>query len=100
LRVGKHLSALDLSALGGLWLRAILRPDDIVMGFGPPKATPTCRWHSMTRRGVLLPDRQILYHTLWETVNAFLEHRAQGLDAGEAGFSIHISGDKRRTPPA
>src|SRR5271167_2277270 len=36
--VGKRaLPALDLSTLFRPWLEAILRPDDIVMGFGPPE---------------------------------------------------------------
>ena len=36
--VGKRaLPALDLSALFRPWLEAILRPEDIVMGFGPPE---------------------------------------------------------------
>ena len=36
--VGKRaLAALDLSAAPEPWLRAILRADDIVMGFGPPE---------------------------------------------------------------
>src|SRR5665213_2600015 len=36
--VGKRaLPALDLSLLFGPWLDAILRPQDIVMGFGPPE---------------------------------------------------------------
>src|SRR6202166_601984 len=35
--VGKRaLPALDLSLLFRPWMDAILRPDDIVMGFGPP----------------------------------------------------------------
>src|SRR5580658_3736485 len=35
--VGKRaLPALDLSSLFGPWLKAILRPEDIVMGLGPP----------------------------------------------------------------
>src|SRR5215468_2605259 len=35
--VGKRaLPALDLSILFGPWLRTILTPNDIVMGFGPP----------------------------------------------------------------
>src|SRR5690242_3971328 len=39
--VGKRaLPALDLSALPGPWLDAILRPEDIVMGFGPPEGDP------------------------------------------------------------
>src|SRR5580658_6917742 len=36
--VGKRaLPALDLSLLFRPWLDAILKPDDIVMGFGPPE---------------------------------------------------------------
>ncbi len=36
--VGKRaLAAMDLSAAPEEWLRAILRADDIVMGFGPPE---------------------------------------------------------------
>src|SRR5271156_283092 len=39
--VGKRaLPALDLSILYQPWLEAILRPDDIVMGFGPPEGDP------------------------------------------------------------
>ena len=39
--VGKRaLPALDLSVLFGPWLDAILRPEDIVMGFGPPEGDP------------------------------------------------------------
>ena len=39
--VGKRaLPALDLSLLFRPWLEAILHPDDIVMGFGPPEGDP------------------------------------------------------------
>ena len=39
--VGKRaLPALDLSMALQPWLRAILRPEDIVMGFGPPEGDP------------------------------------------------------------
>jgi len=39
--VGKRaLPALDLSLLPGPWLEAILQPEDIVMGFGPPDGDP------------------------------------------------------------
>src|SRR5262244_2541761 len=39
--VGKRaLPALDLSAMAGPWLQVILRPEDIVMGFGPPQGDP------------------------------------------------------------
>ncbi len=36
--VGKRaLPALDISVLFGPWLKAIVHPEDIVMGFGPPE---------------------------------------------------------------
>src|SRR5271167_5010125 len=39
--VGKRaLPALDLSILFRPWVEAIVRPDDIVMGFGPPEGDP------------------------------------------------------------
>src|SRR5277367_6423465 len=39
--VGKRaLPALDLSMLFRPWLDALLQPDDIVMGFGPPEGDP------------------------------------------------------------
>jgi len=39
--VGKRaLPAIDLSVLFGPWLAAILKPEDIVMGFGPPGGDP------------------------------------------------------------
>src|SRR4029077_9462901 len=40
--VGKRaLPALDLSIMFRPWLEAIVRPDDIVMGFGPPEGDPS-----------------------------------------------------------
>jgi D-sedoheptulose 7-phosphate isomerase len=39
--VGKRaLPALDLSVLFRPWIGAILHPEDIVMGFGPPEGDP------------------------------------------------------------
>src|SRR3984885_2225687 len=39
--VGKRaLPALDLSVLFRPWLDALMQPDDIVMGFGPPEGDP------------------------------------------------------------
>ncbi len=36
--VGKRaLPALDLSMAFGAWVEALVRPDDMVMGFGPPE---------------------------------------------------------------
>jgi D-sedoheptulose 7-phosphate isomerase len=41
---------------------------------------------------------EILYHTLWESVHVFLEHRELGHDVGEAGFLYPFLGqDKQET---
>lgn len=102
--VGKRaLPALDLSSLFGPWLEAIALPEDIVMGFGPPdgdaEVDASLEWAQ--KRGCMtfaLPGQngsyavrsgtsdafthqetiEILYHTLWETVHVFLEHRELG----------------------
>ncbi len=109
--VGKRaLPAMDLSLVYGPWLDAICRPDDMVMGFGPPGGDPGVHvaLEKARRRGAMtfaLPGDagdysvqidapafvhqelvEILYHTLWETVHVFFEHRELGLDTGPAGF--------------
>src|SRR5215467_5887265 len=98
--VGKRaLPALDLSILFRPWMESILRPDDIVMGFGPPEGDVEV-WATLQEAGRLgamtfaLPGAEgsysvgahtqdsfihqemleILYHTLWETVHVFFEH--------------------------
>ena len=110
--VGKRaLPALDLSMEFPAWLDAILRPEDIVMGFGPPDGDPAV-WAALAvarSRGAMtfaLPGSvgsyaipavthdpfmhqeliEILYHTLWETVHVFFEHRELGHDVGHAEF--------------
>src|SRR6201997_3503757 len=110
--VGKRpLPALDLSILFKPWLEAIVRPDDIVMGFGPPEGDPSV-WVALDAadsRGAMtfaLPGLEgsytippangdafiqqelveVLYHTLWETVHVFFEHHELGHDVGEAEF--------------
>lgn len=110
--VGKRaLPALDLSALFRPWLEAVVQSDDMVMGFGPPGGDPEVSAAlAMARaRGAMTfalpgpegsyavaatnPDAfihqemiEILYHTLWESVHVFFEHRELGHDVGEAGF--------------
>jgi len=110
--VGKRaLPALDLSAAFGPWVEALVRPEDIVIGFGPPGGDPevTSALRTAESRGAMtlaLPGArgsyafeapalhpfvhqeltEILYHTLWETVHVFLEHQGLGHDAGSAGF--------------
>ena len=123
--VGKRaLPALDLSILFRPWLETILKPEDIVMGFGPPEggsrglgcaaARPFARSDDVcAARGLqgsyfiapATPDPfmhqeliEILYHTLWETVHVFFEHRELGHDVGDAGFLYPFLGqDKQET---
>ena len=120
--VGKRaLPALDLSILFRPWLDAILRPDDIVMGFGPPEGDPEV-WAALEtahRRKAMtfaLPGPEgsyaippsnadpfiqqelieLLYHTLWETVHVFFEHRELGHDVGEAEFLYPFLGREKQ----
>jgi D-sedoheptulose 7-phosphate isomerase len=120
--VGKRaLPALDLSVLFRPWLEAILRPEDIVMGFGPPEGDPEV-WatlqqaHSQDAMTFALPGFEgsyavdaatqdpfihqemieVLYHTLWETVHVFFEHRALGHEVGESAFLYPFLGTKKQ----
>jgi D-sedoheptulose 7-phosphate isomerase len=120
--VGKRaLPALDLSALMRPWLEVILRSEDIVMGFGPPEGDPEV-WaalESAHARGAMtfaLPGPsgsyalkpatedpfihqelvEIFYHTLWETVHVFLEHRELGQDVGQTEFLYPFLGQKKQ----
>ncbi|HET6145237.1 MAG TPA: SIS domain-containing protein [Candidatus Acidoferrales bacterium] len=120
--VGKRaLPALDLSAAFEPWLRALLQPEDIVMGFSPPNGDADVRAaldfantrHAMTFAlpgmsgsyfcNSAAPDAfmhqeliEVLYHTLWETVHVFFEHRELGLDAGEAGYLYPFLGKQKQ----
>jgi D-sedoheptulose 7-phosphate isomerase len=120
--VGKRaLPALDLSLLFGPWLDAILRPEDIVMGFGPPEgdaevAAALSLAHQQGAMTFALPGRlgsyalappthhpfihqeliEILYHTLWETVHVFFEHRELGHNVGDAGFLYPFLGEAKQ----
>jgi D-sedoheptulose 7-phosphate isomerase len=120
--VGKRaLPALDLSLMFRPWLEAILTPDDMVMGFGPPEGDPEV-WAALdlarTRQAMTfaLPGLEgdyavsgftthpfqhqemveMLYHTLWETVHVFFEHRELGLDTGDAGFLYPFLGQQKQ----
>jgi len=121
--VGKRaLPALDLSAAFRPWLDAIVRPDDMVMGFGPPDgdAEVWSALESARRRGAMtfaLPGPEgsyaveaatdhafihqeiieILYHTLWETVHVFFEHRELGHEVGEAAFLYPFLGQEKQS---
>jgi D-sedoheptulose 7-phosphate isomerase len=120
--VGKRaLPALDLSVMFDRWLDAILSPEDMVMGFGPPAGDPEVdlALRKAARRGAMtlaLPGAQgdyrfeavtsnsfvhqemieILYHTLWETVHVFFEHREMGLDAGQSAFLYPFLGQQQQ----
>jgi D-sedoheptulose 7-phosphate isomerase len=110
--VGKRaLPALDLSAQFTLWLDALVRPDDIVMGFGPPEGDAEIQAaldaanvrNAMTLCFPAVTDDafihqeliEVLYHTLWETVHVFLEHRELGQDTGPAGFLYPFLGQNK-----
>ena len=122
--VGKRaLPALDLSIAFGPWLEAILRPEDIVMGFGPPEgdaevqraldaaAARQAMTFALPGSGcaysIDAPARdpfihqetiEILYHTLWETVHVFFEHRELGYEVGKSAFLYpFLGGEKQRT---
>ncbi|ADG07172.1 SIS domain-containing protein [Kyrpidia tusciae] len=120
--VGKRaLPALDLSMAFPEWLNSVLRPEDMVMGFGAPGGDPAvAEALARARAGgaqtfalpgtegsyaVDAPDSdpfvhqeliEILYHTLWETVHVFFEHRELGSGAGEAEFLYPFLGSRRQ----
>lgn len=120
--VGKRaLPALDLSIVFRPWLEAILSPDDMVMGFGPPEGDPevldALDWarkkQAMTfalpgPKGAYAMEAatsdpfihqeliEILYHTLWETVHVFFEHRQLGHDVGASGFLYPFLGREKQ----
>jgi D-sedoheptulose 7-phosphate isomerase len=120
--VGKRaLPALDLSILFRPWVQTILRPEDIVMGFGPPEGDPMV-WatlqeaHARDAMTFALPGMEgsytlapvtedpfihqemieILYHTLWETVHVFFEHRELGYDVGASEFLYPFLGREKQ----
>lgn len=120
--VGKRaLPALDLSLCFRPWVESLLTPQDIVMGFGPPQGDPEvsatlrqCRLqHAMTfalpgdegSYAVPAPSHdpfvhqeviEILYHTLWESVHVFFEHRELGHDVGESAFLYPFLGQQKQ----
>jgi D-sedoheptulose 7-phosphate isomerase len=109
--VGKRaLPAVDLSHCPSA-LAALARPDDIVMGFGPPRGAAdleellapaaaceslVCRWPGQLDDVPLAPATddpfihqeitELMYHTLWETVHVFFEQQGRGEDVGASAF--------------
>jgi D-sedoheptulose 7-phosphate isomerase len=120
--VGKRaLPALDLSILFRPWLETVLQPEDMVMGFGPPEGDPevAAALQSAQKRKAMTfalpgaegsyalatPTRdpfihqeliEIFYHTLWETVHVFFEHRELGLDVGASEFLYPFLGQQKQ----
>ncbi|MEO7823483.1 MAG: SIS domain-containing protein [Gemmatimonadaceae bacterium] len=120
--VGKRaLPGLDLSTAFEEWAPAICHADDIVVGFGPPTGDPQvaavlARLRSIGALTLALSGRdadfalappspdpfihqeiiEILYHTLWETVHVFFEHRELGHDVGDAGFLYPFLGREKQ----
>jgi D-sedoheptulose 7-phosphate isomerase len=120
--VGKRaLPALDLSLQFRPWLEALVTPEDIVMGFGPPDGDIQV-WAALalaaqrkamtfalpglegsysvpaaTRDAFIHQELvEILYHTLWETVHVFFEHRELGHEVGEASFLYPFLGRQKQ----
>jgi D-sedoheptulose 7-phosphate isomerase len=123
--VGKRaLPALDLSPMCDDWVRTIVRPDDMVMGFADPAGdssvtTALARAHGTGAMTFALPGGgadfalvppsgdsficqeliEILYHTLWETVHVFFEHGDRGNeDVGASGFLYPFLGGGGKAP--
>lgn len=120
--VGKRaLPALDLSPFFRPWLGAMLEAGDVVMGFGPPAGDSEIEQalSEASARGAMvfsLPGKtgayamrppsdnsfvhqeliEVLYHTLWETVHVFFEHRELGHDVGDAGFLYPFLGQEKQ----
>jgi len=120
--VGKRaLPALDVSLAYRPWITTLLDPRDIVIGFGPPEGDVDVQavLEDARHRGAMtfaLPGREgdyaveapsadafihqemmeVLYHTLWETVHVFFEHREQGHEIGAAGFLYPFLGERRQ----
>jgi D-sedoheptulose 7-phosphate isomerase len=120
--VGKRaLPALDLSLVFRAWMETILQPEDIVMGFGPPQGDPevSAALASAQQKNAMTfalpgtagsfglespPDDpfihqeliEILYHTLWETVHVYFEHRELGHDVGASEFLYPFLGQQKQ----
>jgi D-sedoheptulose 7-phosphate isomerase len=120
--VGKRaLPALDLSLSAREWVAALARPEDMVMGFGPPAGDPEVDavLREARARGAMTfalpggpadyalaspsPDPfihqeivEILYHTLWETVHVFFEHRQLGEGVGASNFLYPFLGEAKQ----
>jgi D-sedoheptulose 7-phosphate isomerase len=110
--VGKRaLPALDLSMAFEGWLQALVKPEDMVMGFASQEgdAAVAAALKTGDARGaftialtgnegtyaVEVPSThpfihqevvETLYHVLWETVHVFFEHRERNYQLGASAF--------------
>lgn len=124
--VGKRaLPALDLSVAPRQMLGVLVRAQDIVLGFAPPDGDVGLNdlVSEMSRRGALTclwPGRlgehdlpaasgdpfihqeltEIMYHTLWETVQVFLDQHSGGEDVGAASFLYPFLSEQRSASSA
>jgi D-sedoheptulose 7-phosphate isomerase len=123
--VGKRaLPAMDLSFAHERWVDAVLRPDDIVVGLGPPEGDTSVqatldRAHERGALTVAFPGEradyavaspsddphlhqelfEILGHALYESVHVFFEHREiPNTDGGAAAFLYPFLGQAHRPP--
>ncbi len=120
--VGKRaLPALDVTPYFDGRIHTEVGQNDVVIGFGPPDGDPEveaelARFHEHGILTLALPGRvghyatlapsidpfihqemiEVLYHTLWETVHVFFEHREMGHDVGESGFLYPFLGTARQ----
>jgi D-sedoheptulose 7-phosphate isomerase len=123
--VGKRaLPALDLSSGPAEWLDVLVRPNDIIMAFGPPAGDDrlaeslaraarcgalACQWPGHLGHEPLAACSsdpfihqemtELMYHTLWETVHVFFEQEKTVHDAGASSF-LYPFLDQREAPPA
>jgi D-sedoheptulose 7-phosphate isomerase len=102
-------------------MQAILQPEDMVMGFAPidgdsevsealavaeergamtfalPGANASFTLERPTQDSFIHQELiEILYHTLWETVHVFFEHRELGHDVGESEFLYPFLGHQKQ----
>jgi D-sedoheptulose 7-phosphate isomerase len=120
--VGKRaLPALDLGPDFPARLPALVRPEDMVLGFSFPAGDPLVESavRAARERGALTlslagaegeysfsqPDEdlfvcqeivEVLYHMLWETVHVYFEHREQGHDVGASSFLYPFLGSAKQ----
>lgn len=120
--VGKRaLPALDVSLFFRPSLETLLQPEDMVMGFaaddGNREVGDALRWaHERGAMTLALAGpagsyavqsgcrdlfvhqeiMEVAYHTLWETVHVFFEHRELGHDVGDAEFLYPFLGRQRQ----